>query len=456
MLSAATVRPVAAVANQSGRNITSVTNCNDSGTGSLRRAVLDSASGSTITFALSPPCRTITLASTIHMGHNVTIDGPGSSTLSVNGDGSVDIFDIATGVSAKVAGLTIADGGGNYNGGGIYNNGTLTIAGSVMSLNSAAGLGGAISNVGGTLDVTESSLFANSAGDIGGGIFNDVDSTATVSDSTIFYDNADAGGGIANEGTLTVVNSTLSSDSATSDDGGGILNYSTLNVIDSTLSADNAGGVGGGVFNSGSASLAGTIVANSVVGDDCSGIVTDAGFNLDSDGSCGFTSADHSLSGIDPELGVLQENGGPTETESPDLGSPVLDQIPPEAIRNGTTLCSGTDQRGVPRPQGSDCDIGAVEMERDIATVGTPFSFTVTTFGSPVPSITEKGALPKHIKFTDNGRGTATLSGTPKEGGVTNFTIKAVFEKGKTRQVLKQVFTLTVDPASVRGCESLR
>jgi hypothetical protein len=180
------------------------------------------------------------------------------------------------------------------------------------------------------------------------------------------------------------------------------------------------------------------------MGHDCSGTIADAGYNLDDDGSCGFSTSDHSLSGVDPELGPLRDNGGPTQTRSPAIGSPVLDQIPPAATGNGTSLCSGTDQRGVPRPQDADCDIGAVEMECDIATVGVPFSFTVTTFGTPVPSITEKGPLPMGLEFTDNGNGTAKIAGTPEADGISDFTIKATFGKGGTKQVLKQSFTLFV------------
>ena len=61
----------------------SVTNCNDSGAGSLRNAVTAAASGDTINFALSPICSTITLASTIDINKDQIIDGPGAGTLAV-------------------------------------------------------------------------------------------------------------------------------------------------------------------------------------------------------------------------------------------------------------------------------------------------------------------------------------------------------------------------------------
>jgi hypothetical protein len=85
-------------------------------------------------------------------------------------------------------------------------------------------------------------------------------------------------------------------------------------------------------------------------------------------------------------------------------------------------------------------------MECDVATVGTPFSLTVSTFGTPAPSLTEKGMLPADLVFKDNGKGTATISGTPEDAGVFDFTVKATFARKVTGRVVKQVFTLTVDP----------
>ena len=148
-------------------------------------------------------------------------------------------------------------------------------------------------------------------------------------------------------------------------------------------------------------------------------------------------------------------------TLAPLSGSPVLDQIPVGTTADSVTLCPGTDQRGVTRPQETQCDIGAVElapvvasgpaitsMDSATATVRSPFSFTVTTTGTPVPRITKKGALPKGVGLVDNGNGTATLSGTPTRAGTYHLTIKASFGKGKTKKVVSQTFTLTVAPAT--------
>jgi hypothetical protein len=58
-------------------------------------------------------------------------------------------------------------------------------------------------------------------------------------------------------------------------------------------------------------------------------------------------------------LGPLADNGGPTQTRLPQQGSPLLDAIP--AAECAPEIA--TDQRGVARPQGGFCDIGAVEVE---------------------------------------------------------------------------------------------
>jgi hypothetical protein len=75
---------------------------------------------------------------------------------------------------------------------------------------------------------------------------------------------------------------------------------------------------------------------------------------------------------------------------------------------------------------------------------GCAFSFTVTTTGCPVPSLTKKGALPDNVGLVDNGDGTATLSGTPETDGDYRITLKAKFDKRAAKYVAVQTFTLTV------------
>src|SRR4029077_2297612 len=101
---------------------------------------------------------------------------------------------------------------------------------------------------------------------------------------------------------------------------------------------------GGGVGSSNSSVTArGSIIANNLSGGDAWGTVTDAGYNICSDGTANF-SATGSLNQADPLLSALSNTGGPTATMSPLAGSPARD-----AILSGFP---STDQRGVSRPQG--------------------------------------------------------------------------------------------------------
>ena len=68
----------------------------------------------------------------------------------------------------------------------------------------------------------------------------------------------------------------------------------------------------------GTVDIAGSIVSDSPSGGDCSGDIKDAGYNLDDDGTCSFSSANHSLSDTNPDLGPLADNGGLTDTQYPD------------------------------------------------------------------------------------------------------------------------------------------
>ena len=70
---------------------------------------------------------------------------------------------------------------------------------------------------------------------------------------------------------------------------------------------------------------------------------------------------------------------------------------------------------------------GAGLYQRNNATfsVGSAATFTISATGSPKPALTETGALPSGVTFTDNGNGTATLAGTPTSAGGYNFTITA-------------------------------
>ena len=193
----------------------------------------------------------------------------------------------------------------------------------------------------------------------GGGIFNQGMLTlnnSTVSGNSAPVDGASSnGGGISSVGTAMLNNSTVSGNIARN--GGGISSFGTLTLNNSTVSG-NTGESGAGLrVRIGTAILNNSIVANNV-GGDCDGTLTSAGNNLDSDGSCGLAAPGDIPSGM-ANLGPLQINApGNTATHALGTGSHAID----------AGNCSGgaitIDQRGVARPQGVACDIGAFELEQ--------------------------------------------------------------------------------------------
>jgi CSLREA domain-containing protein len=258
-------------------------------------------------------------------------------------------------------------GGNGGRGGGIANqNGTLVVSGSTIAGNTAgpggegggalkvhAGPGGAgawgggISATGGPLRVTNSTLTGNAAGTGGRGVFG-LAAAATGGHGGTGGD----GGAIAATGlvsTSVVLNATVANNAAgAGGPGGGALNGATPG-------SDGAAGSGGGLaITSGGQplTLKNTIVAsnNANGAANCVGVVN-SGHDLSyGDASCPGINAN-------PLLQALADNGGPTQTMALGSGSPAIDQVP--ATGAG---CPPTDQRGITRPQGPACDIGAFEF----------------------------------------------------------------------------------------------
>ncbi len=331
-----------------------VTSNADSGAGTLRQALLDVCAGGTINFA-NPVMSgaTITLTSgELVIGKNLTIDGSAlASPISISGNNAVRVFMVNSGVTANLIGLRIINGyASGTSGAGIYNAGVLMVSNSTLS--------------------------GNNTTNGGAGIWNLSSGTLLVSNSTFSGNNAASGGGIVSQGVLTVSNSTFFSNTALSGggggySGGGIYNSSgTLTVLNSTFSGNGAANVGGGIYNIfGTLNYANTIIANSTGGGDCVNNAMNGGVigvntnNLVQDGSCSAA-----LSG-DPLLNALADNGGRTATMALRPGSPAID------AGNDATCAAAPvndlDQRGVARPQGAHCDIGAYEVNQFTLTVNT-------------------------------------------------------------------------------------
>ncbi len=287
------------------------------------------------------------------------------------------------------------------NGGGIFNyvDCTVTVTESTFIDNSTTDyngvipydIGGGIFNTG-AATVSNSSFTENSSGS-GGGIYNNSNSTLTVTNSTFNNNSATDGGGFYNFGTVTVTDNTFTSNSAA--DGGGIYNStyddSTLTVNNSTFTGNSATS-GGGIYNVGNLTLNNTIVAgNTGTGtsdDDVSGTVSStSAFNLIGDGT-GITNlnqlAQSNLIGttadpINPLLGPLAYNGGPTQTMALLPGSPAIN-AGSNALAVDAQLT--TDQRGAgfSRVVNGTVDIGAFEFGT-ITTTALTSSASPSTYG---------------------------------------------------------------------------
>jgi len=344
-----------AVASLATADTFTVTNNNDSGAGSLRQAILSANAGISnddIVFAANVTGSIILTSGTLRVSGigALTISGPGAKVLTVSGNGASQVFEIITG-PVNISGLTIANGRSISDGGGISNANTLTVTNCTISGNSANSDGGAISN-GAALTVNNCTISGNSAGSDGGAISNG--NSLIITNSTITGNSAGSdGGAISNGSMITVTNCTISGNSSNSD-GGGISTAATANLRN-TIIAQN------------SASSGGPDVRSSMP-------VTSQGYNLigNSSGGSGFIGTD--LLNVNPLLGPLQDNGGPTFTQALLTGSPAIDAVP------AGSCAVTTDQRGITRPQGSACDIGAFERQLGVGVNENEASEAVTDY----------------------------------------------------------------------------
>jgi hypothetical protein len=472
--------------------VTNLLDTGVSGDGSLRGEIADAASGDQIVFADSLAGQTITLNAAngrLALNKDLTIQGPGAASLTVSGNNATGVLVIAAGATDTIAGLTIADGHDGVHGGGIANHGTLTLDNCTLSGNHAdgafevegggifndgtlaldhctlsdnhifvppgflhSGNGGGISNFG-ALTITNSTLSGNTAdGDTnsGGAIYND--GTLTLDGSTLSDNSAFVGGGILNQHdvTATVTNSTLSGNRADPPSGGGIgggianASGATLTVTSSTIAGNVAtpgninGGTGGGIANFGTLAACNTILAgNSATnGPDLEGALGSQGYNLigNAQGGSGFAASDRL--NVDPLLGPLQDNGGPTQTMAVLAGSPALNAGDPAQL--GTA-----DQRGVVRSGG--VNIGAYQASASAlvltapatVTAGTAFDLAVQAvdpFGQTAVGYTGtvtfsssdgQAALPSDYTFTTADAGMHTFAGATTLASAGSQTVTA-------------------------------
>lgn len=337
----------------------------------------------------------------------------------VTGDRVLEVVPGFPGLDVTLRGLTITGGAAAGNGGGVRVGAAAVV----------------------TLDRVE--IVANAATGLGGGIRSD-DGVLAVRASTVAGNTADtSGGGIAvriDAGSVEVVGSTVSGN-ATDGDGGGVwadvvagpgISVRSSTVTDNTADDDNGGvaGDGGGVW--GKAELANTIVAANV---DRSGGGVDLrcasasslGYTLVGQAPgmlCPLAAGPGDLVGADPKLGALAANGGSTRTHVLGAGSAAVDAGDPAGCKDGAGATLTTDQRGIARPQGGRCDIGATEAQPDlrVALTSSPnplaslvrlrYTATVSNVGiSRAASVSLAATLPDGVTF---------LAVVPSQGSCTS------------------------------------
>ncbi len=481
-----------------------VTNTSDSGAGSLREALDDANDGDVID--ATGISGTITLASQLTVSDNVTINGPGASSLTVSGDNAVRVFYIDAGKTVVINDLTVANGkvvddrgGGIRNhgnltlnditvtgnqaldsiftdshGGGIYNYASLSMNGGSVTYNTASQAGGGIFsdpaatglNLDGVLisnntasdsgglhvrgpaaaAINDASVTNNSAlSGSGGGLYADV--STTITNSLFAGNDASGGGGLAfygNSQTFSLTNVTISGNSA--DAGGGVYEGNggtpnTLNLNNVTITDNAAVNDGGGMYVSSTVNLKNTIMAGNTAGDDsheCYGTLNSQGYNLiQATAYCtvgGDTTGN--ITGTDPLLGALANNGGPTSTHALSIGSPAIDA-------GNNLTCAAADQRGETRPfDGNNdtiatCDMGAYERTDIVAP-------TVASITRAETDPTAAAAVDFTVTFSESVTGVDTSDFTLATSGVSGATVSGVSGSGATR-------TVTVNTGSGNG-----
>ena len=286
---------------------------------------------------------TITLSNgELAMQSSTTISGPGADRLTIDAGGQSRIFHFANVASPNTAldtlnmisGLTLT--GGNGDG----------------SAPDPGGRGGAIRSVA-NLELDRVHLVGNSTAADGGAVWSRY-RDLTLIDSTLSGNTAAfKGGGVyARQNSTSISNSTISGNGVNSSGGGGAV-YSTgssLTLTTSTVSGNNSLL---SAVDANSATLIGTIVANSRAAD-LRGTFNVQDSLIEDPGTATFNTQTNTLLAVAPKLGALGDNGGSTPTQLPLPGSPAIDHF---------SGCSGQDQRGESRPFGAACDIGAVEVQ---------------------------------------------------------------------------------------------
>lgn len=387
----------------------------------------------------------------------------GNSTTGYNSlGGGIDAYGNVTLTNSTVSGNFTT--GTNALGGGIAGYANVLINNSVVSGNNTAG-GGAYGGgvyASGNVTVSNSTVSGNyttglTAG--GGGVY--AYGNITLTNSTVSGNNTaganSAGGGLATAGNATLTNSTLSGNSTVGANsvGGGLALPGTLTVYQSTVTANSTlASNGGGIYQSDNLANYALTITDSIIAGNMTGaanpdLVADPDSTLTSTFSliqdlsglsaaqnAAFVGAGGNLTGLNPILAPLENNGGLTQTHALLVGSPAIDAGNPAFAGPAVN-----DQRGAPfvRVSGAAIDMGAYERQ-----AVAPLNLVVDTLvdendGDYSPSDL---SLREAVGLANGSVGTDTITFAPNISGGT------IFLDGTEIAIIE---ALTIDATALAG-----
>jgi predicted outer membrane repeat protein len=318
-----------------------------------------------------------------------------SGDIGAPGDAADNSYNVVTGATGAILdGVTItgghADDGDasitcpNDCGGGLYNPGNhQTVRNVILTENFANDGGGMFNASSGQLLLADVTFSGNSAAAGGGGMFNLSGDwyIYPILRNVSFIDNtAPQGGGMYNYTSDSILTNVTFSGNPATGSGGGMYNYSSSPTLTNVTFSGNTAASGGGIMNTSSSSsyIRNTILWGNTASDPANAqIANDSNSNAYVSYSVvqgGYTGSTNIIT-ADPLLGSLGKNGGYTQTIPILEGSSAIDA-------GNNSVCPATDQRGMPRPQGVSCDIGAYEREYIDTTAPTVNQFTTVSISN--------------------------------------------------------------------------
>jgi hypothetical protein len=263
-----------------------------------------------------------------------------------------------------VQNLKMTGGHAPGNGGGILAASPLALVNASVIKNQTSGAGGGVASDGPTT-IIASTVDSNISSGVGGGISTGPNAHNLIVTNSTVADNV--GGGIGTpaddqQASVTIVNSTITGNTnGGASRGSGVFTGGSTRLVYATV-VDNKAAAFDNLVSHTLESF-GSVIAGGGGANCFASARTSHGYNFSDDASCGFTDPTDRESAGDPLLGPLADNGGPTPTLLPQPGSPLIDVIPIASCQADGAAGITSDQRGVTRPQGPGCDIGAVEVE---------------------------------------------------------------------------------------------